>query len=78
MKKVKISREHRRALHAIWPPLIMAPLNRVVSDTRYYVRGGIWGDGLTPGEKAFVYKKIQEIEAIQKELADIYYKRLKR
>lgn len=74
---MKINREQRRQLHAIWAPLVMAPLYRCISETRYYTRKGIWGDGLTPKEKEYVHKRLQEIERISGELNEIY-KRLKR
>lgn len=76
-KTHKINREHRRQLHAIWPPLVMGPLYRVVSEVRYLVRDGTWGDGLTPKEKEYVYNRVQEIDRLAGELADLYYKRLK-
>jgi len=52
-------------------------LYRCVSEARYYCRDGIWGEGLTPKEKKYIYSRLQEIDRIIKDL-DMIYKRLKR
>lgn len=76
-KPVKIDRQQRRQLHAVWPSLVIGPMNRSASDMRYYIRKGIWGDGLTPKERDYLYRKLAEHDKLTKELTDFYYKRLK-
>jgi hypothetical protein len=62
----------------VWPVIVVRQLNSVGSEIRYYIREGIWGEGLTPKEKEYLYKKVQELDVIARELTDFYYKRLKR
>lgn len=70
----KINRQHRRILHAVWPKLMMGPVNSAMSEGRYLCRSGIYGDGLTPKEREFVYKRIQELERISADLGKIYFR----
>jgi hypothetical protein len=74
---VKINRQKRRQLHAIWPPLVMGPMYRVASEMQYYIRKGIWGDGLTPKERDYLYSLLKELDEVTKKLCDFYYQRLK-
>lgn len=76
-KKVTIDRQKRRQLHAVWPVLVIGPMNRVASEMRYYIRGGIWGEGLTPKEKEYLYSLLKRHDDLARELTDFYYKRLK-
>jgi hypothetical protein len=75
---VSIDRQKRRQLHAVWPVIVMRQANSVCSEIRYYIRDGIWGEGLTPGEKKYLYERCQQLDQIARELTDFYYKRLKK
>ena len=77
-KSVTIDRVKRRQLHAVWPALVVRQLNSVGTEIRYYMREGIWGEGLTPGERNYLYDKLHELDAVTRDLTDFYYKRLKK
>jgi hypothetical protein len=74
-KAVQINRSNRRLLHELWPKLIAAPVGSSASCINYYIRTR--GDGLTPGEIAYLKKREETLAAVHKDLMEIYF-RLKR
>lgn len=61
---MKINRVDRIGLRHIWVPVVMGPLRSVRTQMGYYTREAILGKGLTPTERKYIVKRLDQLDQI--------------
>lgn len=69
-----MNREDRKALSRIWTPVVMGPLRSVKIHAEFHTRTAYLGKGLTPKERAYVQKRLDQLEEIIVDLERIDFR----